>query len=290
MILNVNNIKNAKTLCIILAGYKNELWPNVFKRINDEILKCHENIDVCICSSGVYDERLVEYAKKYEWSYLSTTIVNNICLMENSCINLFKNADTIIKIDEDMFLTDRSMSKLLIHFRQVTEQSGYIPSSIVPMINVNCVTYRMLLQRANMLKQYEKMFGEAIISDGLHHHTNILKSPEIAEFIWSAFNINDESLLDKKFSYEVIGSRFSIGMIVFSREVWHEMKGFTVEIDSPLEYKRIGLGTDEKDLNRFSMMKAKPMILDKTVLIGHLGYGPQTNHMMNLYKRGLLFV
>lgn len=289
MILNVNNIKNAKTLCIILAGYKSELWDKVFYRLYSEVSKCQEDIDVCICSSGVFDERLVNFANWYKWSYLSMTIVNNLCLAENSCIDMFKNAETIIKIDEDMFLTDQSLNKLLTHFRQVTELSGYIPSSIVPMINVNCLTYRTLLQRAGLLHDYETKFGQAIISNGLHHHVDVLTNPKIAEYLWKSIDIDDESILDKEFKPEVIGTRFSIGAVVFSREVWNEMKGFTVELDAIQQYKRIGLGTDEKDLNRFSMMKAKPMILDKTVLVGHLGYGPQTSYMTNLYKKGLLF-
>ena len=220
---------------------------------------------------------------------MSMPLLNNICLIENSCIELFKNAKTIIKIDEDMFLTKQSIAKLLNHFYDVTDLSGYVPSSIVPMINVNCLTYRTLLQRANLLDDFERRFGKAIISDGLHHDTKVLQSSEIAEYLWRSIDIDDESLLDDEFSCEVIGSRFSIGMIVFTRDVWCEMSGFTVDLMNTQEYKRIGLGTDEKDINRFSMMKAKPMMLDKTVLVGHLGYGPQTKHMMNLYKNGLLF-
>ena len=65
----INRSKDRENLCIILAGYKEFLWDEVFKRIKTF---SNENIDICIVSSGIHSEDLNQIAEKNDWSYLST--------------------------------------------------------------------------------------------------------------------------------------------------------------------------------------------------------------------------
>ena len=72
--------KKSRYACLILAGYKEELWDNVFARITAYV---PEDVDVCIVSSGVYSKRLSEIAQKNCWSYVSTK-ANKITLAKRN--------------------------------------------------------------------------------------------------------------------------------------------------------------------------------------------------------------
>ena len=100
---------------IILAGYKKTLWDNVFNRIESYVPK---NIDICLVSSGVYDKHLNELAQKNKWSYVSIKR-NNINLAQNTAISLFPHAQTLIKMDEDIFLTDGTIQRLINDFKTI---------------------------------------------------------------------------------------------------------------------------------------------------------------------------
>ena len=71
--------KNSDILCIILAGYKENLWDIVFDRIDKF---SDEKMDICIVSSGLYSEKLSQIAKEKNWSYVSTK-QNSVGLIQN---------------------------------------------------------------------------------------------------------------------------------------------------------------------------------------------------------------
>ena len=96
----VNRGKNRENLLYILAGYKPELWNNVFGRILKENL---DDFDVCILSSGLYSSELNNIAEQNGWSYLYAK-ENRISNIQNKVISCFPKAKTIWKLDEDMFL------------------------------------------------------------------------------------------------------------------------------------------------------------------------------------------
>ena len=94
--------KDFSKVCIVLAGYKPFLYNAIFGRIKKFI---PEDIEVCIVSSGKYDNELSIIAEENNWSYLSIK-KNCVTLAQNIAINLFKNAEYIYKLDEDIFVTD----------------------------------------------------------------------------------------------------------------------------------------------------------------------------------------
>ena len=97
----IDRKKDSDRLCIILAGYKQFLWEDVFGRLAKYAPK---DIDICIVSSGIYSEELAKIAEKNKWSYLSVK-QNKVSLVQNIAINLFNKANYIYKIDEDIFVT-----------------------------------------------------------------------------------------------------------------------------------------------------------------------------------------
>ena len=70
---------------MILAGYKEVVWEDVFGRIKKYI---PEDVDFCIVTSGMINDKLRKLAKKNNWSYLSTQR-NCVTLAQNIAISLF---------------------------------------------------------------------------------------------------------------------------------------------------------------------------------------------------------
>lgn len=266
-------------LLIVLAGYKEALWDTVFGRLIKYIDK---DIDVCIVTSGLLSEPLRDICEKNNWSYMSTSI-NNLCLAQNECINAFPSAKYIFKMDEDMFVTKGIFAKLYNDYAKCKQTMLMEPSAIVPLINVNCITYQFLLKWSGLLKTFEEKVGfKPYMTNGLHHHKEVLESPDMAKFMWSHFNIDEVSI--PQVGLIPSPGRFSIGLVMFERSTWLEFEKFPVDLTNELEYKRVGLGEDEKHLCRYAMSTCKPIMIDFNVCAGHLGYGPQTKEMMSFFK------
>lgn len=281
-----NRSKDNEKLLIILSGYKPDLWDKVFDRINKYTPL---DFDVCIVTSGLENERLKEIARQHSWSYLSTD-VNNLCYAQNVCISAHPKAEFIFKIDEDMFLTKHTLDHLLYTYQESLYHDIYVPSAIVPTINVNCTTYVNLLRLSGKTKDFEEKFGKVKVTNGLHHTQHILENPEVSKYMWENFNLdktNDElrRLSYYEVNYDICATRFSIGLVMFPRSTWIEMGNFQVLLDSDKDYERKGLGVDERELCKFAMSKAKPILIDNTCLVGHLAYGPQTKDMIQFFKQ-----
>lgn len=105
----IDRSKGSENLCIILAGYKEFSYDQVFKRI---IKFQKEDMDICIISSGLYSEILDKLAKDNNWSYLYTKR-NNLCLAQNIAITKFPKANYIFKLDEDVFITENFFDNML---------------------------------------------------------------------------------------------------------------------------------------------------------------------------------
>ena len=282
-----NRSKQKKTLLMVLAGYKHELYDNVFDRLKKF---CPEWIDVCLLTSGKLDEQVRQIAKRYQWSYMSSDI-NNLCLIQNECIKQFKSASSIFKMDEDMFMTDRCFEKMILAYTKAENRLNIVPGFIVPIINVNCRTYLTLLKKDRQIyERFVAEFGKPVITNGLHHHQYILEDSDVAKFMWMNFDIDYEN--HKAASSNTLtecGTRFSIGLVYFKRSTFEMMGGFEDTTSSKLDWEQKGLGVDERQICRFAMMKAMPIIIDESTVVGHLGYGPQTNDMLDIYKEHQLW-
>ena len=278
----VDNRTNKRILVMCLVGYKPDLWNKVFDRF---IKYMDLNADVCLVSSGTSNTHLELLASKHKWSYL-TTKENNLCLAQNECIKCHPNADYIFKIDEDMFVTKHSFSRLLKEMKHLEEHSDYVPGAIMPLINVNATCLPRLLKLTNNWQAYVEIFGKPYVSDGRTHHDDITFNANISKWLWQNISIDSAiKQLDKTTHSELCATRFSIGMVLFKRDVWQNMGQFPYTPDDPVEYKRIGLGEDEKALCNYCMMKARPMFICNDVLVGHLSYGPTTKEMMSFFEK-----
>lgn len=271
--------KGSENVCIILSGYKEYLWEDVFSRIS----KYSEDIDmdICIVSSGMYHEKLSELAKEKEWSYLSIER-NNVALTQNIAIHLHKKAKRIFKLDEDMFLTENYFRQSLETLKRVEEDCEYKIGFVAPMIPINGYSHVDVLKKLNLLEDFENTFGKVCRDRG--NNANIVKNVEVAKYLWGSTqkklrNIDQISkeLSEEEFSYSVCPIIFSIGAILFTRDLWEEMGRFKVT-------KGTSMGFDEVQICHHCMLESKAIIVSHNTLVGHFSYGPQTKEMIQYYN------
>ena len=274
----LNNSKNKKTLLIVLAGYKTELWDNVFGRLEKY---SPDDIDICLVSSGIYNEHLNNLAKKNNWSYLSIKR-NNINLAQNTAISLFSHAQNIMKMDEDIFVTENTIQNLIDDFEKIKKESRYDVGTISPLINLNGYSYLRILELFNKVDEYEKLFGKAMFGG---KDKPIENSTEVARFMWGYNNylpsideMNKQLSTSKDINYTLCPIRLTIGLFMMSRDFWNEMKMYKV--------RRFlnDFGKDERQINVESILNSKAMIIDERCVVGHFSFHYQNIEMVKMYK------
>lgn len=279
----IDRSKGCDKLCIMLAGYKEPLWNDVFARLKAFL---PGDIDVCIMTSGLENQALMDIAEENDWSYLSTE-KNHLSLIQNRAIELHPKAQWIYKLDEDMFLTKGFFEVLLETYQDVVNNSYYQPAFISPLINVSCYGHIRLLDKCNLIEDFRATgLTDVKITDGLHHNKQVLENPEVAKYMWGSSQplLRDIDGLTEAFSsgpltYSICPVRYSIGAILFTRNAWEEFGHF------PLTFvgSEFGLGDDEEHICNYACFTGRAMIVNENVVVGHLGYGPQTKAMIDYY-------
>lgn len=275
----VNHSKGYGNLLLVLSGYKEFVWESVFGRLESYF---PQNTDVCILTSGKDNQAMRNLCEKNQWSYLSTEI-NNVSLITNVAISLHPNAEYIIKMDEDIFVTEGTFEELLNTYDRVETESDYEVGFVTPLIPVNGYGYVRVLELLGIRTAWEERFGEIKITDCYKHHMTIHDSPDAAEFLWGKDNPSmcdidkvQNDLRKREFSYSVCPVRYSIGLIVFERNNWLRMGMFPVKSFE-------NMGADEKRICEFCMMEGRAMVVSENCIVGHLSYGPQHSVMEKYY-------
>lgn len=279
----INRSTGQNKLCIILAGYKESLWEDVFSRIK---LAAPADLDICIMTSGLENEALKQIAEQYNWSYLSTK-VNHLSLIQNLAIELHPAAHWIFKLDEDMFLPKTYFEPMLETYNLVEKSSYYEPAFVSPLINVSCYGHIRLLEKCNLIDDFKKTGLTTMkITDGIHHNKAVLENPEVAKYLWGATQpiLRDVDKLTNQFmadelSFTICATRYSIGAILFTRQAWEDFGKF------PLTFvgSEYGLGDDEEHICHYACFSGRGMVISDNIVVGHLGYGPQTKEMVSYY-------
>lgn len=271
--------KNTDNLVIILAGYKEFLWEDVIGRIK-KFLPSH-NFEVCVVSSGLYSSKLSKICKYNDWSYISVKR-NNVCLAQNVAINEFKNAKYIYKLDEDMFVTKDYFNILKQTYNFVNANTKDRCGFVAPVIPINGFGHIKILEHYGLEEEFVQKFGEKLKYSAAKNR-QIVKNPNVAEYFWGNNStipkidrINADFHNNKEI-YKISPNLFSIGAILFSRRLWEEMKMF------PVEPFKNGMGLDELKLNEFVFGSSRSVIVSMRSVVGHFGYGPQTDEMKKYY-------
>lgn len=271
-----NRKKDYSKLCVIIAGYKPFLYSAVFGRI---IKYIPNDIDVCVVSSGKYDEKLSEIAKENNWSYVSTKR-NCVSLIQNIAINLFPKAELIYKLDEDIFVTENYFETMYNTYKDCENNGEYNVGFVAPTIPINGYGNLNILKRFNMVKYYEETFEKPLYAAG--RDRKIESDPNVAKFMWGKDNLlpsidqMNRDMQNDEFSYSACPIRFSIGAILFSRDLWKSMKLFKVK-------KGSCMGLDEEQICSFCMNNSKAIIVSNNSVVGHLSFGTQNEEMKKYF-------
>lgn len=277
--------KSSDKLLVILSGYKEFVWENVFSRI-EKFLPM--DIDVCVVTSGLESKAMRQLCTKNDWSYISTAD-NNVSLAINIAIFLHPAAKMIYKLDEDIFITKGIFETMLATYQYVQKNTFFETAFVTPLIPVNGFGYVDVLQRFGLTDKWEKKFGKQSLkyTDCYRHHRLIHDNPEAAEFMWGADDDScalsdidkmEEVLQKDDMEFQICPIRFSIGFILFSRDNWIGMDMFPVDFHQ-------NMGTDEIHICKYALMSGRAIVESLNTVAGHLSYGPQHKHMEQFYYR-----
>lgn len=272
-----NRSREMEKLCIILAGYKDFLYDDVFLRI---LKFAPTDMDVCVVSSGLFSDTLSRMCSDNKWSYLSIK-ENNVCLAQNVAINLHPNAQYIYKLDEDIFITKGYFDNLLDSYSRA-KKGDYNPGVMAPMLLINGFSTLLILEKAGIRDEFEKRFGNIKHAAGIG--TMIENNTSVARFMWGEENIVpsiDElnKIAQKQEKKEIACPiRFSIGAILFERDLWENMRYFDVQRNDPYM-----MGKDEVKICQYCMINSKPIMVSENIVVGHFSFGSQTEGMKECY-------
>lgn len=279
----IDRSKQSENLCIVLAGYKQFLWPETLTRLQEY---APDDYDVCLLSSGIFSNELNDIAKNNNWSYLSTKR-NNLSLAQNLAIRKFPNAKFIFKMDEDIFVTENTFSNLKDGLIESERQSQFFPGFVAPVINVNNFSYMDLLEYYELKEDYrDKVLSGVNPERGLNFNDN----PEAAGYMWGngseipQIDVIAQNIQNHPISNKPCPIRFNIGLVLFRRSVWEEMNGFKLGCGN-------AMGIDEEQLDVYCLLNNTPPIVIGNSIVGHFGFGGRQSKLMKelFDKRNELF-
>lgn len=273
-----NRSRNAEKLCIMLAGYKAFSYPAVFGRLKRF---APADLDVCIVTSGKYSEEIDKICQENNWSYLSTK-ENNVALVQNAALSLHPNAKYIYKLDEDIFITENYFENMMRAYLHAKE-GLYVPGIMAPLIPINGYGHMRVLEKLGLTELYAEKFETPKYMAGPHRM--IENSPDVARFMWGEGGyIPSIDELNARFATEPLEEkacpiRFSIGAILFERQLLEDMGYFSVD------RKTSNMGVDEVDICSFCLIKSRPLMVSENIVVGHLSFGTQNEPMRQYYEK-----
>lgn len=268
-----NRRKGYKRLFYVLAGYKQELWKDIFERMKTFL---PTNMDVCLLSSGLYSEELSKIAAVSGWSYLSTT-VNDVAIIQNIAISLFPEADMIYKMDEDIYITKDCCTKMEDIYYKLEKKNEFKVGMVGPLIPLHTNGF-LFVKALHLEKAYQEETGYPPTWGGRWTNPEYAFNAKIPKFLWSQGNIDD---LNSRLSnigqeYYITPVKYAICFVLFSKSLYEEMGGFNVNRET-LSTGRKG---DEGQISSFCMLNCYLNIVALNTLCGHFCYPPQNIEML----------
>lgn len=266
--------KHLEKLCYVLIGYKEFLWDDVLGRLKRF---CPEDVDVCLVSNGLYNERLSVIAARYDWSYLSTD-VNDVTVSQDIVIDVFKNAKMIYKMDEDIYVTQNAMQKMEETYKQIEAAGEMHIGYVGPMIPMHSSAY-VFLEEFGSKEKYKEHFKRKLVYGGDLTSPDIRVDPEFPRWYWSQGQID---LLNKaaeergRGRYTIITMRYAICFILFSRDFFEKMGAFDVD---ELDGRGSARNGDEAQIMKYCSDTGKMGVIALDTVCGHFCYPAQETEM-----------
>jgi hypothetical protein len=261
----VDRSRGSDRMLMILGGHKPRLWPWTLARDERSL---PPDIDVCLITPGVARPELRTWAERAGWSYL-TTRGGHVSVAQNLAIRAHPNARYVFKLDEDIFIPSDYFEPLLRGYERVRDELDFSIGLCAPTLNINGFSYVDYLERLGLTEEYRRRFGPTRrASDGIPAFAD----GEAAVWLWShGLPVDDTArrFAEAGPSHRIVPHRYSIGAILFERDLWDEMRGFKRLERSP------GLGEDEGYICASCVSLSRVMVVLGEVYAGHFAFGPQ---------------
>lgn len=261
----INRSHGHKRLAVILTGYYPNLWPATLERL----AALHFTAtDICLVCAGAPLQPVAEIAERNNWSLLHTRS-RHPGLGLNLAIQNHPQANWIHKLDEDIVLPKNYFADLETGYQRVASQGKYRLGIYAPLINVNPFSYAPFLEKIGAAPDYIERFGPLLRGtfDIPAYH-----DAQAAKVLWDAslpFDDAAAKIAAQAWSWEPIPHRFCIGAILMERSWWQELGGIRRPFAGTI------LGADEEHLCFATQTRGRILGLDHSILVGHLGFGPQ---------------
>ena len=272
-----NRSHGSDKMVMMLAGYKDYLYPEVFGRFRKYLMS---ELDVCIITSGKFVPEIDKMCEENGWSYLSTK-ENHVSLVQNVALSLHPSAKLIFKLDEDIFLCEGFFENMLRAYEHA-KKGQYEAGVIAPLLPVNGYGHVRVLEKLGLSEKYEELFGEKPVHAAGPEHI-IENDPRVARFFWGEGGfVPSIDEMNRKFSAEPLEERacpvrFSIGAILFERSLWENMHYFEVNMRYPV-------GMDEESMCAYCINASRPILVSENVVVGHFSFGPQNAAMKEYFE------
>lgn len=269
----VDRARGQEHALVILAGHKPHLWPHTLPRIARYV---PADMDVCLVTAGLRHPQLREFAAQHGWSYLSSQD-GHVSLAQNLAIRSLADARMLFKLDEDIFIAEGFFEDLLQGYHRVQAVSEFALGFCSPLLNVNGFSYVDFLCALGLEAAYRERFGELRrAGEGIPAQ----QDGETAAWLWERtlpFDETAAAFRRRPFAFSIVPHRFSIGAIVFDRELWENMGGYDRGWRSP------GIGNDEYHLCSSCLHSSRIMVVVHNVFAGHFSFGAQDQTMRSAF-------
>lgn len=269
---------------LVLDG-QSELWPTLLPYVEEAV----DGRYLCVVTPGVYHDGLSHLCEEWGWSYLSTA-TDDFGLAQNICYKLHPTAELIVKIDDGMFLLPNSIAQLSNRFQRMMDEGIVRPGAVAPIIPLDGLCYRFLLEWLNLLEAFELRFGKASM-----HATDavIARNAKAALWVWertSPLSRTAAALVSQPERLVLAPIRFSAGVIAFERSFWHDMGQFPV-FRSRLMIGQQAKGEEAAFFSASAVALSRPIVLTSHVLAGRFSFDRHYDEMAGVFaKRPGMFV
>ena len=180
---------------------------------------------MCLVSPGVDHPELARWAADRGWSYLRTS-GGHVSVAQNLAIRSLPSARYIFKLDEDIFIPGSYFEALFDGYQRVRTCAEFALGFCSPTLNVNGFSYVDYLRVLGIENAYRERFGPTRrASDGIPAQAD----GDAAAWLWSHGLPVDSvaaRFAARPFSFSIVPHRFSIGAILYERDLWESMRGF----------------------------------------------------------------
>ncbi len=255
-------------LVMILAGWKEALWPATLARIARFAPAGPAGLDVCLVCPGRRSDALDRWAANHGWSVL-TTASRRPGLGLNLAVARHPQARWLFKLDEDIVIGEGFFDRLIAGHQRIEDEGSYRLGFLAPLLNLNGHGYVPFLRLVGQDRAFAERFqGLPRACGGIP----VFHDAAAARFIWEVslpFDGTAELAQARPWEWSAIPHRFSIGAILVRRDRLLALGGFRRSLLGPI------LGHDEDRLCTACMIHSLIMACDHGVFAGHLGFAPQ---------------